>query len=124
MTGRPPRHPFAMVPAFAVGLSSAVAAEVAIGILLYAGPGFVRSLTILLTVEAGALAAGLWRPSPDPEPADGLRRRWLFTMSAFLAATVFGTVWTVMPGIGTGSLGQGLGLAMLAGLPLYACGAL
>lgn len=113
-----------MVPAFVVGLSSAVAAEVAIGILLYAGPGFVRSLTILLTVEAGALAAGLWMPYPEPEPADGLRRRWLFTMSAFLAATVFGTVWTVMPELGTGSLGQGLGLAMLAGLPLYACGAL
>ena len=45
-------------------------------------------------------------------------------MLAFLAATVFGTVWTLRPEVGSGSLGQGLGLAVLAGLPLYACGAL
>ncbi|MEX2465634.1 MAG: hypothetical protein WD995_01905 [Gemmatimonadota bacterium] len=122
--GRAVRHPFGWVSAFAVGVTSAVAAEVAIGMLLYAGSGFVRSLTIILTVESAALAAGLWMPYPTPEPVDGLRRRWLFAMVSLLVATVFGTVWTLVPGVGGGSLGQGFGLAMLAGLPLYACGAL
>lgn len=118
------RHPLGWISPFAVGISCAVAAEVAIGLLLYAGPGFVRSLTILLTVEAAALAAGLWLPYPAREPVDGLRRRWLSAMMAFLAATVFGTLWTLRPDIGSGSVGQGIGLAVLAGLPLYTCGAL
>ncbi|MDZ7778603.1 MAG: hypothetical protein U5R14_01530 [Gemmatimonadota bacterium] len=125
--GRPPgeaRHPLGWVPVFVVGFASAVAAEVGMGLLLYSGPGFTRSLTTVLTVEATALAVGLWTPYPKPEPVDGIRRRWIFTLVAFLAATVFGTVWTMVPTIGSGRVGQGLGLAVLVGLPLYACGAL
>src|SRR5690554_1184123 len=118
------RHPFGWAPAFFVGISCAVAAEVAIGLLLYAGPGFVRSLTILLTLEAAALAVGLWMPYPAREPAEGLRRRWLSAVIAFRSGPVFGTLWTLRPDLGGGRLGQGVGLAVLAGLPLYAPGAL
>ena len=118
------RHPFGWASPFTVGASCAVAAEVAIALLLYAGADFVRSLTVLLTVEAAALAIGFWMPYPAYEQVDGLRKRWLSAMVAFLLATVFGTVWTVRSEIGSGSIGQGLGLAALAGLPLYACGAL
>lgn len=131
MSTRPPeptpaagRHPLGWLPVFAVGFASAVAAEVALGLLLYAGPGFNRSLTTILSVEAAALALGLWIPYPKPEPVDGIRRRWVFALVAFLAATVFGTVWTMVPSLGSGWVGQGLGLAVLAGLPLYACGVL
>lgn len=120
----PARHPLGWAPVLVVGIVSAVAAEVAIGLLLYAGPGFYRSLTTLLTVEALALAVGMRFPAPAPEITDGLRRRWLMSLMAFLAATVFGTLWTIMPDIGSGRWGQGLGLAVLAGLPLYGCGAL
>lgn len=120
----PARHPLGWAPALVVGIVCAVAAEVAIGLLLYAGPGFNRSLTTLLTVEALALAVGMRFPVPAPEITDGLRRRWLLALVAFLVATVFGTLWTIMPSLGSGRWGQGFGLAVLAGLPLYACGAL
>jgi MFS family permease len=120
----PTRHPLGWAPVLVVGIVCAVAAEVAIGLLLYTGPGFNRSLTTLLTVEALALAVGLRFPTPAPEIVDGLRRRWLLNLVAFLVATVFGTLWTVMPSLGSGRWGQGFGLAVLAGLPLYGCGAL
>jgi len=115
---------FEWAPPLLVGIACAVAAEVAVLMLLYTGPGFTRSLTTLLATEAGALALGLAVRGPDPEPPDGLRRRWLFSLFAFLAATVYGTVWTVRPELGAARLHQGIGLAVLAGLPLFACGAL
>jgi hypothetical protein len=118
------RHPVGWAPLFVVGISAAVAAEVAVALLLYSGPGFTRSLTTLLTVEALALAAGLRFPALPPEAVDGLRRRWLLALMSFLAATVFGTAWTLVPDMGSGRAAQGLGLALLAALPLYACGAL
>ncbi len=118
------RHPLGWVPVFVVGMACAVAAEVAMALLLYSGPGLTRSLTTLLTVEALALSAGLRLPGPAPSVVDGLRRRWLLALMAFLAATVFGTAWTILPDLGSGRVAQGVGLALLAGLPLYACGAL
>jgi len=107
-----------------VGASVAISAEVAIGILLYAGPGLMRSLTTVLAVEVAALGAGLWRTPHHGYPAvvDRLRRRWIFCLLAFIAAAVFGTSWSVVQDLGGGPLGQGLGLAVLAALPLYACG--
>jgi hypothetical protein len=121
MSARSPR--FWWLPPFLVGTSAAIAAEVAIGLLLYGGPGFIRSLTTILAVEGVALAGGLWRvPLVGPDLVDRLRRRWLFCLVAFLAATVFGTAWGFIEGIGEGRLGQGFGLAILAGVPLYAAG--
>jgi len=121
MSTRTPRSWW--LPAFLVGTSAAIAAEVAIGLLLYGGPGFIRSLTTILAVEGVALAGGLWRvPVVGPDLVDRLRRRWLFCLVAFLAATAFGTAWGFVEWIGDGPLGQGLGLAILAGVPLYAVG--
>ncbi|HSH76459.1 MAG TPA: hypothetical protein VLA09_12295, partial [Longimicrobiales bacterium] len=108
---------------FLVGAAGAIAAEVAIGILLYAGPGLLRSLTTVLAVEAGAFAAGLWRAPPGhSELIDHLRRRWLFCLATYVAAAFFGTSWSVVQDLGGGPLGQGVGLAVLAALPLYSCG--
>ncbi|HUF74933.1 MAG TPA: hypothetical protein VMM35_01585, partial [Longimicrobiales bacterium] len=114
----------AWVAPLLVGASAAVAAEVATGILLYAGPGLMRSLTTVLAVEGAALAVGLWSiPSPaGPRLVDRLRRRWLFCLLAFMGAALFGTSWSVVQDLGGGPVGQGLGLAVLAALPLYACG--
>lgn len=121
MSTRP--HPLRWVPAFLVGLCAATAAEVAVGLLLYSGPGLVRSLTTVLTVEAAAFGVGLWTaPGPRPELPGSLRRRWLLCLVAFLAATVFTAFWSVVQVMGGGGLGQGLGLALVGGLPLYACG--
>jgi hypothetical protein len=93
------------------------------GLLLYDGPGFVRSLTTILTVEGAAFAAGLWSaPRPGPDLVHRLRRRWLLCLMAYLTAAGFGTVWSLVPALGDARLGQGLGLAILGGLPLYAAG--
>jgi len=106
-----------------VGASAAVAGEVAIGILLYTGPGLMRSLTTILAVEGGALAAGLWRgAAPRGNQVERLRLHWLFCLAAFAAAAMFGTAWSVVEDVGGGRWGQGLGLAILAALPLFAAG--
>ena len=122
MIGRP--HRLAWVPPFLVGVSAAIVAEVAVGILLYAGPGFVRSLTVILAIEGVALAGGLWSaPAPGPDLVDRLRRRWLLCLVAFLVATLFGGAWSLLDVLGKGRSSQGLGLAILAAIPLYATGA-
>ena len=116
-------HPLRWLPAFLVGVCAATAAEVAVGLLLYSGPGLVRSLTTVLGVEAGALGAGLWTaPGLRPDILDSLRRRWLLGLVSFLAATLFSAFWSFTRIAGGSALGQGLGLAFMAGLPLYACG--
>ena len=106
-----------------VGACVAVAGEVAISVLLYAGPGFVRSLTTVLAVEAIAFGGGLWNaPVPGPDLVERLRRRWLVCLAAFLVAATFGTSWSLVQTLGGGRLGQGIGLAILAAFPLYTCG--
>lgn len=117
------RHPLRWLPPFVVGVSAATGAEVSVGLLLYGGPGLVRSLTTVLAVEAAALGVGLWTaPAARPDLVDTLRRRWLFCMVAFIVATLFAAFWSVVEAVGGTALGQGLGLAFLAALPLYAAG--
>ena len=121
MTRRAPRLEW--VPPLLIGVSAAVIAEVSMSMLLYGGPGFVRSLTTVLAVQGLAFAGGLWsRPSADRDLVDRLRRRWLLCLGAFVVAAVFGTGWSVFPALSEGGLGQGAGLALLAALPLYAAG--
>lgn len=123
MSSTPVRAPWA--PALMVGAAAAIAAEVSIGILLYASPGLMRSLTAVLAVEGVALAAGLHTAPTDRSGlVYRLRRRWLFALGAFLVAAVFGTLWSLFESLGQGRFGQGLGLALLAGMPLFACGTL
>ena len=112
------------LPPVLVGASVAVAAEVALSVLLYGGTGFVRSLTTILAVQGIAFGGGLWSaPIADEDLIDRLRRRWIFCLFAFLGAAAFGAAWTLVPSLGEGRAGQGLGLAILAGLPLCAAGA-
>ena len=112
------------LPPLMVGASVAVAAEVAVAVLLYGGPGFVRSLTTILAVAGFAFAGGLWSsPTPGPELVERIRRRWLGCLFAFLAAAVYGTAWSIVPWLGEDRVGQGFGLALLAGVPLYGAGA-
>jgi len=122
MTERRPRLEW--LPPLLVGASAAVVAEVSLSLLLYGGVGFVRSLTTVLAVEGLAFAGGLWSaPAPGPDSVDRLRKRWLLCLFAFVAATLFGMAWSVLPELGEGRLGQGMGLALLAGVPLYGAGA-
>lgn len=123
MSGPTRPHPLRWLPPFLVGTVAATAAEVAGGLLLYTGPGLVRSLTVVLAVCAGALGLGLaLPPAGTRDPVDGLRRRWLLCLGAFLLATVYSASWSAVRGWAGTALSQGLGLAFLGGLPLYACG--
>lgn len=116
-------HRLAWVPPFLVGASAAIAAEVAVSLLLYAGPGMVRSLTVILTICALALAGGLWSaPAPGPGSIDRLRRRWVLCLVAFTGAAVFSLVWSVPDVASEARWSQGLGLTLLAALPLFSCG--
>jgi len=102
------------------------AAEMSAGLLLYSEEGFLPALTLILTVETGALALGLWSGSVSghPEAVESLRRRWLFALVTFAIAAAFSTGLTFLGQIFTGGIGQGLGLAFLGGLPLFALGCL
>jgi hypothetical protein len=111
------------MPALLVGASAAIAAEVAVSILLYASPGFMRSLTTVLAIQGVALGLGLHTvPAKPTHLVERMRLRWLFCLGAFVAAAIFGTLWSMVESLGAGPLGQGLGLTVLAGLPLLACG--
>lgn len=122
MSGRSPRLEW--LPPLLVGASAAVVAEVAMSMLLYGGTGLVRSLTTVLAAEGLAFAGGLWGgPAVGPDIVDRLRRRWLLCLFAFVGAVIFGTAWSVFAQLSEGRLGQGAGLALLAGLPLYSAGA-
>ena len=56
-----------------------------------------------------------WSPFGD----DGF-----FVLVTFLAAAGFTLAWALFAGFGASPMTQALGLALLAGLPLYACGRL
>lgn len=116
-------HPLRWLPPLVLGVCAATVAEVAVGLLLYSGPGFMRSLTTILGVEAASLALGIMNgPAPRPDLVESLRRRWLFCLIVFMCATLFSAFWSVVVAVGGTALGQGLGLALLAGLPLYTLG--
>ena len=110
-----------------MGAAAATASAVTVALLLYTGEGMLRSLTLIVAVELVAFGIGLAGPPAWerwPVVVDTLRRRWFLALLTFLAASVFALAWTFGEGFGAGGRTQALGLAMLGGLPLYACGRL
>ena len=114
-------------PAFVAGFAAGASGTVAVALLLYSGEGLLRSLTLIVAIELGAFGVGLGMSGPPREWSDAvesLRRRWLSALVAFLAAAGFALAWTFFAGFGASPMTQALGLALLAGLPLYAAGRL
>lgn len=115
------------LPPFLVAGAGAAAGEMAAGLLLYSSEGFLRALTVVLVAEMIALGAGfLYSRRGEPADVDALRRRWLLAVFAFAGAAVFAGLWSLsggspVPGLRQG-LVQGLGLGLLAALPLFATG--
>ena len=114
-------------PAFFVGFAAGASGTVAVALLLYSGEGLLRSLTLIVAIELGAFGVGLGMSGPPREwskAVESLRRRWLSALVAFLAAAGFALAWAFFAGFGASPITQALGLALLAGLPLYAGGRL
>jgi hypothetical protein len=111
--------------AFLVGAALAVVGEVAVGLLLYGGPGFIPALSVILAVILLALAVGLRAGSRMGRGGsiENARRRWLPLLVAVSLAALFSGLWEVFRGFQAGALSQGAGLAFLAALPMYAGGA-
>ena len=112
-------------PAFVAGVAAGASGTIAVALLLYSGEGLLRSLTLIVAIELGAFGLGLGVTGPPREWAhavESLRRRWLFALVVFLAAAGFTLAWSLFAGFGATPVTQALGLALLAGLPLYACG--
>jgi len=115
-----------LLPPFLVGAALAVVAEVAAGLLLYGGPGFIPALSVILAVVLLSLGVGLWQggTGKGEDPVEIARRRWLLALVSVAAAAVFSGLWEIFQGFGAAALTQGLGLAFLAALPMYAGGLL
>ncbi len=114
-------------PAFVAGFGAGASGTVAVALLLYSGAGLLRSLALIVAIELGAFGLGMGLGGPPREwshALESLRRRWLFVLVAFLAAAGFTFSWSVFAGFGASQGTQALGLALLAGLPLYSCGRL
>jgi len=118
--------PPSWTPAFIVGVAAAVAGELSVGLLLYVTPGFLPVLTLILTVLLGSLALGLWTApkSSDHRLIESIRRRWMLALLAFAGGAAGSGAWTVQGGLSEAGVSRGVGLALLAAFPLYACGAL
>jgi hypothetical protein len=116
------------VAAFGVGIALALAGELAVGLLVYAADGFVRALTVVLAGGLGGLGLGLAtapRGGADAEPRDvgrSLRRRWLLAVAAFAAAALAAFGWSLSSAPADDMWRRGVGLALLAVLPLYSGG--
>lgn len=116
----------AWIPPFMVGAAAAVAANMAIGLLLFSGQGLLRALSLILAVELLALAAGLWSEPRHEGQAlvESIRRRWFLCLLTFMGAAVFTTTWTVAGGFGAIGGTQAIGLTLVGALPVYGAGIL
>lgn len=116
--------PAGALPPFLTGAALAVVAEVAVGLLLYGGPGFIPALSVVLAVILFSLGAGLrvGARARRNDPVEEARRRWLLVLVAVSVGALFSGLWEVFQGFGARALTQGAGLALLAGLPMYGGG--
>ena len=123
----PLRKGLGWAPAFVAGFAAGASGTVAVALLLYTGEGLLRSLTLIVAIELGAFGLGLGAggtPDDWSHAVESLRRRWLSALLAFLAGAGFTLAWVLFSGFGALPMTQALGLALLGGLPLYACGRL
>ncbi len=109
------------VPAFMTGLALLMLGEVAAGLLLYGGPGFLPALSVILAVLFVSLAVGVMTDDGARGSAavENARRLWLALLFSFSLAAVFAVGWEIFRGFGALGLSQGIGLAVLVALPFY-----
>ena len=57
---RNPDRVLTLFPPLLAGFAAAVVVETSAGSLLYSGTGMLPALTLIITVEVGAVGLGLW----------------------------------------------------------------
>ena len=116
------RHGSGAVPLFLIGMATATAAEMVLGLLTYSAPGLLNAITVTVGVQLGALAAGVGtRP---PTGRRGGRWRWFVALGAFLIAGFGSLAWSLQVDFSTSWTTRGLSLGAMAAMPMYACGLL
>jgi len=119
------RSRIAWLPPLLVGAAAAASAEMALGLLLYVSAGFVPALTLILCVQTGALACGLWMAPRDAAPPwVGVRRAWFLLVLSYVGGAVLAASWEALGGLSSSWATRGLGLGLLTALPLYGSGLL
>jgi hypothetical protein len=114
------------MPPFLAGAAGAVALETSAGLLLYTDQGLLPALTLVVTVELGALGLGLWsgHVALGKGAVEQVRSRWLLALVVFSLGAVLSMGLGLQPGAPATAVTQGLGLAFLGGLPLFSVGSL
>lgn len=115
------------LPAALAGGALAVSTQVAAGLLLYGGPGFLPALSVILAVAATALGVGLgWggRLVTADDAVERARRGWFLLLVALALAAGFTASWEIFRGFGAPAPAQALGLLFLVALPLLVGGRL
>jgi hypothetical protein len=118
-----------VLPPLVVGVVALGAAELSLSLFLYARPGFLRALTVLLAVQLASLAVGL-ATAPDRNAAGewtvdaalALRWRWLLAVAALGVSSVAAGGWSLLSGLEGSSTQRGVAVAALASLPLLTLG--
>ncbi len=107
------------LPPFLVGAAGAAAAEISGALMMDSDEGFLRALTVVMTIVTLSFASSVGPGSQAPGP---VRRRWLLTVLAFAAAAVFSAAWDLGGGFSAAPPSQALGLGLVGALPLFAVG--
>ena len=85
----------------------------------------VRALSVILSILLASMGIGIWSGISEPgSTVPALRRRWLFLFMAYVLATVYAGGWGFLGEGASRAMSQGVGLAVLGALPMYAGGAL
>jgi hypothetical protein len=115
-----------LLPPFVLGAVLSVSGSVAFGLLLFQGPGFASALAVVVAVPLAGFGFGLLQGARRLERRSQaeIRRRWLSVTLWVAMAAGFASAWEGFPGLGGGASAQGLGLALLGGLPFYSVGRL
>lgn len=113
-------RPLELLPPFLLGMGTVVAAEMALGLLLYSSEGFFPALTLVLVVELAALTAGV---ANRPLSFEASRTwRWLIAAGGLIVAASAAFLWIVAGEVPDASVSRGAALAVFAALPMYGLG--
>ncbi len=108
------------MPPFLLGMGAAVAAEMALGLLLYTGNGLVPAITLVVMVELGALSIGIATRPASPETSRTWR--WMVAAATLFLAGVMALVWSFVDEMPAAVPSRGLTLVVFAALPMYGFG--